>query len=351
MINLFHYDCLEVLPTLEDHSVDAVVTDPPYEIGFMQKNWDHTGISYDVSMWREVLRVCKPGAHLLAFGGTRTYHRIACAIEDAGFEVKDQIQWLFSGFPKSHNLKGDWRGWGTALKPANEPICLARKPLEASVKDNVESWGTGALNIDASRVPTFDKIGDRSTGGFTSKSGIYHNDNKYEVTGRDYDSTGGRWPANVILSHHPDCVLVGEREVPGYVINRWADGAKPFGGGAGHKYETTEVAKTEVVPVYECHRDCPIGMLGDKAKFYYHAKVSKKDRGDNKHLTVKPLDLMEYLCKLITPNYGVILDPFMGSGTTGVAAARLGFSFIGIEKEEEYFNIAEKRIAEARKSG
>ena len=296
-------------------------------------------------VFKEVLRVMKPGAHLLAFGGTRTYHRMVCAIEDAGFEIKDQIQWLFAGLPKSHNLKGEWEGWGTGLKPANEPLCLARKPLgERTVAANMGRWGTGAINIDAGRIPLTDKIGSRSTGGFTSKSEIYHNDDKYRVVDRNYDETGGRWPANVIISHHPECKLVGEKEVPGYVINRWVDGAKPFGGGAGHKYKATEVAEKEVVPIYECHPDCPIGMLGDKARFYYCPKVGKRERGTNKHITAKPLALMEYLCKLITPSGGVILDPFAGSGSTGVAAKRLGYGFVGIEKEKEYFETAKERL-------
>lgn len=396
---LIHGDCLEVLKGIPDNSVDSIVTDPPYGLSFMGKEWDCD--VPDQAIWEECLRVLKPGGHLLAFSGTRTQHRMAVRIEDAGFEIRDMIAWVYgSSFPKSMDVSkaidkarvediepirrvcravraamdakglkskhlvqhfggchprlidhwaardtdsqpslptweqwqtlrnvldldgthdaevlrlngrkgqhGDtwqnaevigvhegmsmgfgeyrfkvkdgtirkasdaarqWQGWGTALKPALEPITVARKPLKGTVAANVLEWGTGAINIDGCRV---------------------------EGSDSDGITTSGRWPANMIH-----------------------DGSD----------ETTE-------------------LLGAAARFFYCAKASKKDRGDgNNHPTVKPTDLMAYLCRLVTPPGGVVLDPFMGSGSTGKAAVREGFRFIGIEMDAEYLAIAEARIA------
>lgn len=311
---LIHGDCLDVLKEMPDNSVDSIVTDPPYGIRMMGKAWD-----YDVpeqAVWEECLRVLKPGGHLLAFAGTRTQHRMAVRIEDAGFEIRDMIAWVYgSGFPKSldvskaidkaagavrevigkaqwsnsaaHFVPGEdhtarvtlditapataaarqWQDWGTALKPALEPITVARKPLKGTVAANVLEWGTGAINIDGCRVE-----GGESDG----------------IT------TSGRWPANLIH-----------------------DGS-----------------------------DEPTELLGAASRFFYCAKASKKDRGEgNTHPTVKPTDLMAYLCRLVTSPGGVVLDPFMGSGSTGKAAVREGFRFIGIEMDAEYLAIAEARIA------
>ena len=418
---LIHGDCLEVLKGMPDNSVDSIVTDPPYGLSFMGKKWD-----YDVpekAIWEECLRVLKPGGHLLAFAGTRTQHRMAVRIEDAGFEIRDMIAWVYgSGFPKSldvskaidkangesrrerrlrftewmrstgltsaeidritdTNMGGHyttaasqpaiatrnhfeklrphfgvdvpewveqmvdertvasenfkrrevvgvkkmtdttvarpvcafsaqgidsaprrevaltvahteaarkWQGWGTALKPALEPITVARKPFKGTVADNVLEWGTGAINIDGCRVgeETITQHG-RSDGENRSMSGR----NYAEEAGRSWQ---GRWPANLIH-----------------------DGS-----------------------------DEPTELLGAAARFFYCAKASKKDRGDgNTHPTVKPTDLMAYLCRMVTPPGGVILDPFMGSGSTGKAAVREGFRFIGIEMDAEYLAIAEARIA------
>lgn len=300
---LYNGDSKQILPTLPENSIDAIVTDPPYELGFMGKSWDSTGIANDVDLWKEVLRVLKPGGHLLAFSGSRTYHRMTVAIEDAGFEIRDQIMWVYgSGFPKSHNLKDKWQGWGTALKPAHEPIVLARKPFTGTVANNVLTYGTGGINIDGSRVG--------SEGGSTrgdepsthlSPSGAFntgHNIVKLDA---------GRWPANFIHD--------GSNEV--------------------------------------------VELLGEPARFFYCAKAGNRDRNEgldgfdnkNHHPTVKPTHLMRYLCKLITPPNGTILDPFLGSGSTGKAAMYEGFKFIGIELTQEYLPIAKARIEFAINQG
>ena len=287
---LYSGDCLELLATLPDNSVDSIVTDPPYGLSFMGKKWD-----YDVpkvEIWQECLRVLKPGGHLLAFAGTRTQHRMAVRIEDAGFEIRDMIAWVYStGFPKSHNLKEEWQGWGTALKPALEPITVARKPLIGTVAQNVLEHGTGAINVDGCRVE-----------GVKRHPGNYIcNDNAacLSIGNRDrseFDATTGRWPANLIH-----------------------DGSE----------EVTE-------------------LLNDAASFFKCAKASKKDRGEgNGHPTVKPTDLMRYLCRLVTPKGGLVLDPFTGSGSTGKAAMLEGFKFIGAEMNPEYVAIAKARIESA----
>jgi DNA modification methylase len=287
-------DCLSVMPTMDADSIDSIVTDPPYGLSFMGKDWDH-GIPGE-TFWREALRVAKPGAHLLAFGGTRTYHRLAVAIEDAGWELRDCIMWVYgSGFPKSHNLKGEWQGWGTALKPAWEPIIVARKPLIGTVAQNVQQHGTGGINVDGCRVGT-----ETRTDSAKRKSGPYTNDRTWSTSVTpprvEPKSYQGRWPANLIHD--------GSDEVT--------------------------------------------GLMGDAARFFYCSKASKADRGsDNKHPTVKPTDLMRYLCRLVTPPNGIVFDPFMGSGSTGKAAVAEGFRFTGIELSQEYLEIAAARIAAA----
>jgi DNA modification methylase len=407
-VQILHGDCLEVLRTLPDCSVDAVVTDPPYGLSFMGKRWD-----YDVpatEVWAECLRVLKPGGHLLAFAGTRTQHRMAVRIEDAGFEIRDMIAWVYgSGFPKSLDVSkaldksnaeagrlhkftewmrstgvtakqinaatgtfmashyltagsqpaiptpdlwaiirpmcGDvpawvdelvarisaerevasqqrgtmlavapgqdndrsattldvtapataaarqWAGWGTALKSALEPITFARKPLAGTVAENVLRHGTGGLNIDGCRIP-----GEKPqvTQGVNSNASSFNVAKERRISG---DPNEGRWPANLIH-----------------------DGSE------------------EVVEVF-----------GEPARFFYCAKASKRDRGEgNVHPTVKPTDLMRYLCRLVTPPGGVVLDPFMGSGSTGKAAVLEGFRFVGIEREAEYVEIARARIEAAQ---
>ena len=327
-------DCLATLRTLADNSVDAIVTDPPYGLSFMGKKWDYDVPTVEV--WVECLRVLKPGGHLLAFAGTRTQHRMATRIEAAGFELRDMIAWVYgSGFPKSHN--GEWGG--TALKPAFEPITMARKPLAGTVEANWRQHGTGALNIDGCRVEGGERpliVGENDARKF---SGDFKQGSRCEGT-----TTAGRWPANLIH-----------------------DGSD------------------EVVTAFEPQSSNPEGQSSNPARFFYCAKASKRDRdeglegfdkrvvnvteghgrgaintskgGDgirenrpraNIHPTVKPTDLMRYLCRLVTPPGGVVLDPFMGSGSTGKAAMLEGFRFVGCELSPEYLAIAEARIAAAQ---
>jgi site-specific DNA-methyltransferase (adenine-specific) len=357
-------DCLDVLKTLDAESIDAIVTDPPYGLAFMGKKWDCDAPSTDI--WQECLRVLKPGGHLLAFAGTRTQHRMACRIEDAGFEIRDMIAWVYgSGFPKSHNLKDEWQGWGTALKPALEPITMARKPLTGTVAENVLTYGTGGLNIDASRVPG-ELEGDpnrfANTNGGNFNTSLALENHKPPVVRSE-----GRWPANLIHDGSDEVVRL-------FPVTT---------SGGGDKRQKKASTFNACVAGRELHISTGIGNdTGSAARFFYCAKASKAEReaglegmesihrvngnkwtdqdyrvtnGErpptaesgprtNHHPTVKPIDLMAYLCRLITPPSGTILDPFMGSGSTGVAALREGFKFIGIELNAEYAEIAQKRI-------
>jgi site-specific DNA-methyltransferase (adenine-specific) len=372
-------DCSIVLKDYPDNYFSSIVTDPPYGLAFMGKKWDYDIPS--VEIWKECLRVLKPGGHLLAFGGTRTYHRLVVAIEDAGFEIRDQIQWLYGqGFPKSMDISkaidkeaglerevlgkrtdgrygssfnshnstfneerpntakiGEitvpatpeaklWQGWGTALKPANEPICLARKPLsEKTIAKNVLKWGTGGINIDETRIGT--EIIPQYQRDFSEA----HNNNlasgtKQPVSGVT-NYTVGRFPSNIILDEDAALLLDDQS---GFSISK-------VGGTSGksrvHNLGLGVVERGG-------HNDS-----GGASRFFYVAKASKADRGEgNTHPTVKPIKLMEYLVKLITPKGGIVLDPFMGSGSTGVAASNLGFSFCGIDSNEDYVAIASKRI-------
>lgn len=372
-------NCVEIMASLDEHSVDAIVTDPPYELGFMGKTWDSSGVAFNVETWRQALRVLKPGGHLIAFSGSRTYHRMAVAIEDAGFEIRDQIMWLYgSGFPKSHNLKDDWQGWGTALKPAHEPMVLARKPLIGTVAANVLAHGTGGLNIDATRVPgevpsetqpSLRPNGDDS--GHALGSGEGRN-------GEMSSAPGGRWPANVIHDGS-DEVVAGFPQSKG--------GAYPAK--RGQAVNTAFAGGQETEGGFRA-----MGDDGSASRFFYCAKTSKRDRNEgledfeerqtagggarhpddyddserdqrliaaakaygahkapakNHHPTVKPTALMEYLIKLVTPTGGTVLDPFMGSGSTGKAAIYTGFNFIGIDMTPEYVDIAKARIAYAQR--
>lgn len=302
-VKLHHGDCLDVLKEIADDSVDAIVTDPPYGLSFMGKRWDYDVPSVEV--WAESLRVLKPGGPMLAFAGTRTQHRMAVRIEDAGFEIRDMIAWIYgSGFPKSKNLDGDWKGWGTGLKPAFEPITFARKPIMGTVAENVLMWGVGVINVDGCRV------GPRN----------YPNE--------------GRWPANLIHDGSDEVVGLFPESKDGVAVQRNRDGKV-------HNKIYGAYAKPAAL-------DVGYGGGGSAARFFYCAKASKSDRGsENDHPTVKPTDLMRYLCRLVTPPGGVVLDPFMGSGSTGKAAILEGLRFIGIEREEEYMSIAEARIKSA----
>tara|TARA_R110001599_G_scaffold12013_3_gene56399 strand:+ start:5117 stop:6193 length:1077 start_codon:yes stop_codon:yes gene_type:complete len=334
-------NCLDVLKTLPDNSVDSIVTDPPYGLSFMSKKWDYDVPSKEI--WIECLRVLKHGGHLLAFGGTRTYHRLVVQIEDAGFEIRDQIQWLYgTGFPKSLNISKaidkaagakreeaeQWDGWGTALKPANEPICLVRKPIkEKTVAANAIEHGTGALNIDGCRIG--DIVQDTSKNGISPekhKSTVYKSGLKKDFEGK---ITIGRFPANVILDEEAGALL---DEQSGVGASRFFYCSKP------NKSERNA----------GCENFEPKHKSSIQTQNFENAKTGSGNERNilhkNNHPTVKPIKLMRYLCRLITPPNGTVLDPFMGSGTTGIGAMLEGFDFIGIEMEEEYIKIAEARI-------
>ena len=361
-------DCLEVMPTLAADSVDSIVSDPPYGLSFMGKNWDH-GVPGQ-SFWAEALRVAKPGAHLLAFGGTRTYHRLACAIEDAGWEIRDCVMWVYgSGFPKSHDVSkaidkaaGYWRGksagvlsdngamngpnyartpkgdpvtaaaaaaagWGTALKPAWEPVIVARKPLDGTVAANVLKYGTGGINVDGCRVGT-DVV--KTCGG--KKGGVAYGDWAKAIN----ETHIGRWPANFIHDGSED------------VESLAGSAARFFYCAKASKADRDEGLEGFALrSASECCEDREPGSAGlDNPR----AGAGRTSGARNIHPTVKPTSLMRYLCRLVTTPNGVILDPFMGSGSTGKGAMLEGFRFIGIEREEEYLEIARARIDAATKS-
>jgi site-specific DNA-methyltransferase (adenine-specific) len=468
-------DCLDQLKNIKDNTIDSIVTDPPYGLSFMGKKWDYDVPSTEI--WEECIRVLKPGGHLLSFAGSRTYHRMAVRIEDAGFEIRDQIMWIYgSGFPKSHNIgksvdkvlgnereivdtkeqtgakfkewsndpnetrwhnqgfnkvdgkefditKGnsEWEGWGTALKPAHEPIVMARKPLVGTVANNVLEWGVGGINIDGCRI-----------GNEVRTTPIHSTDTKEDNTlfglhstiqHERVETTEGRFPANIIF----ECTCDNPKVVADkYDIRTYNDYKNTF-----QSYEENdkdkgeyEIKDVETTKVIHTDPNCPCYILdqqsgitsqghwpkgkvkgfgefgggessyegvgpkdkekGGASRFFYCPKASKKDRNEgcdavsnpfklrpaigatyagnqttskiganpnkptepraNIHPTVKPTDLMGYLIRLVTPKGGVVLDPFTGSGSTGKAAVREGMQFIGIEREEEYFEIAKQRI-------
>jgi site-specific DNA-methyltransferase (adenine-specific) len=356
-------DCLEVIKKLDAGSIDAIVTDPPYGLAFMGKKWDYDVPSTDI--WQECLRVLKPGGHLLAFAGTRTQHRMACRIEDVGFEIRDMIAWVYgSGFPKSHNLKDKWQGWGTALKPALEPITMARKPLAGTVAACVLEHGTGALNVDGCRVGTNDGLG-RPYGGENKVYGSYG----MERGTRTGDALTGRWPANLIHDGSEDVVGLFPQSKstggmrPGFSTKDgwgrpshadWQPSASQGGfgdsGSAARFFYCPKASKTEreagLEEMESIHRVNGNKWTDQDYRVTNGERPPTAESGPrtNHHPTVKPIDLMAYLCRLITPPIGTILDPFMGSGSTGVAALREGFKFIGIELNPEYAEIARKRI-------
>jgi DNA modification methylase len=436
-VRVLHGDCVELMRGMPENSVDSIVTDPPYELSFMGRRWDASGIAYSVEMWAEALRVLKPGGHLLAFGGTRTYHRMACAIEDVGFEIRDSIHWVYgSGFPKSLNIGkaidkaagapvkvgkafkvageyGDrelrdpesqgadrdamrhvpitdeaarWEGWGTALKPAHEPIVVARKPLVGTVAGNVLVWGTGGLNIDGCRVGT-DEIktsGARAaniTGDTRSAAaaGMYGPSEGVNTTHT------GRWPANVVFDRTAGEALdaqapsTGSFLKPGKryeqddrpAVNTWNNGAHDaFGvdgkGGASRFFTQADFGPDDWPFVYQAkpsrkERNAGLDGLPEKRKVF-NGKSDKpgsmkpgsvEDRqtaqpAPNHHPTVKPVALMRHLVRLVTPPGGTVLDPFAGSGTTLVAAVLEGFDAIGCEMTDEYLPIIDGRVAHAR---
>ena len=324
-------DCKESLKDLPDNSVDSVVTDPPYGLKFMGKKWDYEVSSIEI--WREVLRVLKPGGHVLSFCGTRTYHRMVVNMEDAGFEIRDQIQWIYgSGFPKSHN--GDHGG--TALKPANEPICLARKPIEGTVANNFEKWGVGGLNIDASRIGTEGATKKINTDLCTDSLGKY-GDGLNGGTVLALDGVG-RWPANVLFDEEAAAVL-DEQTQHLHGASRFFYVAKAS--------KSERNAGLEGMPTKEWKDQ---GFRNNETTHLSpRAGAGRTGANQNHHPTVKPIKLMQYLIKLITPPGGIVLDPFMGSGSTGVACLNDDYSFVGCEMSEEYIAIADKRLSNAEK--
>jgi len=358
---IYNQDCSYQLQKLEENSIDSLVTDPPAGISFMGKEWDSdkggrdNWVKWFSEIMRECLRVMKPGAHGLVWAIPRTSHWTATAIENAGFEVRDVVTHLFgSGFPKSLNVEkagagAEWRGFGTALKPASEHWILVRKPCsEKTVAKNVVRWGTGALNIDGGRTE-----GITSGSGTAFKTnGTMGNFKEKRLGVPNIISNQGRFPANLIFSHSPycsdtqcdiECAIKMLDEQSGLIRTRNGYGVKgQTGGGTGAAYQMT---KCDASISRKVIREEENGVLAGASRFFYCAKVSGKERGEgNNHPTVKAQKLMQYLIKLITPPNGTVLDPFMGSGSTGIAAKREGFKFIGIEKEKEYFEIAERRI-------
>jgi len=450
---VIHGDSLEVLKGMDDESVDALVTDPPAGISFMGKEWDSDKgsrgkwIAWLTDIMKEAIRVLKPGAHGFVWALPRTSHWTAMALEDAGFEIRDCVYHMFgSGFPKSRDMSKaidteagmqrevigqrkeagmsrtnkklqeagyrpntytqdseqiditkpatpeaeQWQGWGTALKPAVECWWLVRKPIKTTIAQNVLEHGTGAINIDGCRIGTAE--GDDSRRVRHNRKTIGGNGKYQGGVAADTGGAQGRWPANVILTHHPECECLGTKRI------------KAIGGGTEGKTKNFKLSEGssdrsksanvgglgdkdgfETVEDWKCHPDCPVGMFpetesgkpgvrrkphsgasrigqlknarinsvletgygdtGSAARFFYCAKASKEERGENnRHPTVKPVALMRYLCRLITPLKGTVLDPFCGSGTTGIAALAENFSFVGIDSDEESVKTSRKRL-------
>jgi len=338
-------DNRDTLKTIPDNSIDAIVTDPPYGIDFLGKSWDaNTGA---LETYQECLRVLKPGGHILAFSAARTYHHLAITLEQAGFEIRDQIMWIYSsGFPKSQDIgkqlnkkaiDNNWAGWGTALKPAHEPIALARKPIKGNIRNNVQKYGTGALNIDAARVP-YDGPNDKPVphGGKARQHkdtpGWMADNTGYGIIENPEINPIGRFPSNVIgeilqedYQKYFYCPKVSRKERHiGY------DDITTIG--------STHPDDIKKHPMW----DPSIG--GNPARLKQKIIDSGTFKGNN-HPTVKPVELMKYLIKLITPPGGTVLDPFNGSGSTGMAAVELGHNYIGCELDPAYVDIANKRIA------
>lgn len=400
LVSLYCGDCRDVLAALPENSVDTVITDPPYELGFMGKSWDSSGVAFRPETWAAVLRVAKPGAMLLAFGGSRTFHRLTCAIEDAGWEIRDCMSWLYgSGFPKSldiskamdkaagverevvgknpnirhgeplryrgqnarPNLVGadrpltapasdlarQWNGWGTALKPAWEPIVVAMKPLDGTFAENAQAWGVAGLNIDGGRIGTNGETFRAPQSDPANRVGAVGR--KAFVTQKSADAMKaaqrasiertaslGRWPANVVLDEVAAAALDEQTgDVSGGDARGFVGGSREGG------FANVGAAGGDGRPCGQLYAD-----TGGASRFFYTAKASRSDRGaSNTHPTVKPTELLKYLCKLTaTPTGGVVLDPFVGSGTTLVAARDMGRPCIGIDLEADHCRIVIDRL-------
>jgi len=350
MIEIIHGDCLDAMRDMPSNSVTSIVTDPPYALQFMGKGWDKVLPSSDI--WREALRVLKPGGIALVFGGTRTYHRLTCSIEDAGFQIRDCLMWLYgSGFPKSHNIGkkvNGWQGYGTALKPAWEPIVLAMKPLKGTFATNALEHGVAGINVDGCRVATDDNLNGGAYGQQGNRSDIPGASRSDTSAGMmapgktadvAFDQPAGRWPANVVHDGS-DEVLDAFPEAPGQQGDLKANG----------RDRQTNVCYGKMGPPYA--KTARSENTKSASRFFYCAKASKKDRGEgNTHPTVKPLALMQWLVRMVRmPSDTVILDPFMGSGSTGVACIKEGVDFTGIEMNKEYVEISKSRLADASPS-
>jgi DNA modification methylase len=421
-VRILQGDCRDVLDTLAENSVDSIVTDPPYHLttakkggcgqasvnletpfgrarigtGFMGMKWDGGDVAFQAETWAKAMRVLKPGGFLVAFGGTRTFHRLVTAIEDAGFEVRDMLAWLYgSGFPKSTDkskIPAEWAGWNTALKPAIEPICLARKPMEGTLAENLTKWGTGALWIDGCRIPLDGEVID------VTGCGAIPMRHQPEVAreGRGAparDPQLGRWPANVMHDGSAE-VLEAFPDAPGQMADASASASdrktqNVYGAmRRGRGDEASADSENQGAVGFKMRPGARRLDTGSAARFFYCAKASKADRNDgcdclplkasgmvsntsgqhitrldggapaptaNHHPTVKPTDLMRYACKLVTPPAGHVLDLFTGSGSTGRGAVLEGFSFTGIELDRDgegkpigYIAIATARIAAAQ---
>lgn len=387
---IYNGDMLDMLQVIEPESIDAIVCDPPYELGFMNKSWDSTGIAFKKETWQNCFEVLKPGGYLLAFGGSRTYHRIACAIEDAGFEIRDCVMYFYgTGFPKSCNIglaidkkngvsQNEWQGWGTCLKPAYEPIIVARKPFKGSVVDNIIKYRVGGLNIDECRVK-FENTQNPATNPLFRKQGGYKLPEKGQLSNGAIPFSSskndvnelGRFPTNVITD--------GSEEVAKGMPNTTSTPRTPTTGGTGGIGKVTNFQRGSETSNFN--------DSGSAMRYFYSAKASKKDRDEgldafeerkttdgciranvetarkfgansalrkNIHPTCKPTELMQYLVRLVSPKGATILDPFMGSGSTGKAVMfenrerDANYKFIGIELTDEYLPIAQARIEYAR---
>jgi site-specific DNA-methyltransferase (adenine-specific) len=389
-------DCLDVLANMRDESVHAVVCDPPYNLSFMGKHWDTHKSPRHFQEWVEdwaieCLRVLKPGGHMIMFGGSRTFHRAVCGVEDAGFEIRDTLMWLYgSGFPKStdiskqidkslgakrevvgigkhptlkdaskidrqdthqfhgkNNIKDEWEitepateeskhweGWGTALKPAHEPILLARKPINGTVVNNVLTHGVGGLNIDACRIElNGDSVSNHSRGKDSAKSKGIYGDSKSQETHTTSGQLLGRWPANIVHDGSEEVLqLFPESSVTGV---------------RSRKSKKMIVKGTQWLN--NNHQSVEHTDSGSTARFFYCAKTATKERNlsvENHHPTVKPVALMRWLVRMVTPKGGIVVDPFTGSGSTGIATRLEGHRFFGIEREAEYVKVARERIAD-----